>query len=389
MGNKRKIAVVIVDRANYGRLKPIMLELRRRPEVELQVVCAGTMLLDRFGTAKKVVMDDGFKVDEDVYMELEGSIPGTMAQSIGLGVIQFANAFQKLEPEFVLIIGDRYEAFSAAIAAVYRNICLIHIQGGEVSGSIDESTRHAITKLAHYHFPATARAGKYIIAMGENPGTVFPLGCPSADVVETALKEIPKEEIDRLGVGKHIDLSKPYLLVIFHPVTTEFESSEQQMQELLEALKESGQQVILLWPNIDAGADGISQAIRRFREYNRDLPIHVYKNFEPEVYIPILAKAACAAGNSSSFVRDASYLGTPVVLIGSRQDGREWCEAVMRVEPHKTEILNAIKKQLSNCKYGRTHLYGLPGVSHRIVDTIINLEPYIQKRLNYVHDLQN
>jgi UDP-hydrolysing UDP-N-acetyl-D-glucosamine 2-epimerase len=308
-----------------------------------------------------------------------------MAQSIGLGIIQFSNAFQRLKPHFVLVIGDRYEAMAATIAAVYQNICLIHVQGGEVTGSIDESTRHAITKLAHYHFPATERAGRFVVAMGEDPGTVFPYGCPSADVVMTANRSIPVEELHRLGVGPDIDLSRPYLLVIFHPITTEFGESERQMQEVLWAIKESGIQTILLWPNIDAGADGVSQAIRRFREVYRDLSLHVYKNFEPEVYIPILERASCAVGNSSSFVRDASYLGTPVVLIGSRQDGRECCEAVKRVEPHGSEILNAIRRQSANGRYKTSNLYGSPGVSKRIVDAFLTLEPYAQKKLGYVN----
>lgn len=384
MQEKRKIAVVLIDRANYGRLKPVMLDMRSRPEIELQVVCSGTMLLDRFGKAKNIVESDGFEIAEEVFMELEGSVPNTMAQSIGLGVIQFANAFQRLKSDFILVIGDRYEAMSAVIAAAYQNICLIHLQGGEVTGSIDESTRHAITKFAHYHFPATKRSGEYVIAMGERPETVFPLGCPSADVVEMALQKIPADVLDALGVGGHINLDKPFLLVLFHPVTTEFRDAEQQMEELLNALVSVGIQTLMLWPNIDAGSDGVSQAIRRFRERNHDFPLHVYKNFEPEIYIPILSLAACAVGNSSSFVRDASYLGTPVVLVGSRQDGREWCDAVKRVDPIEREIYFAICEQLAKGKYKSSSLYGEPGVSKRIVDTLITLKPYAQKKINFV-----
>jgi UDP-hydrolysing UDP-N-acetyl-D-glucosamine 2-epimerase len=255
-----------------------------------------------------------------------------------------------------------------------------------VSGSIDESTRHIITKMAHYHFPATVRAGRYIVAMGEDPKTVFPLGCPSADVVEGALKNIPKNKLDKLGVGSHIDVTKPYLLAIFHPITTRFGVAERMTQELLEALKESGHQVIMLWPNIDADSDGISQAIRRFREFNHKMPLHVYKNFEPEAYIPILAGAACAVGNSSSFVRDASYLGVPVVLVGERQDGREWSKAILRVEPRREQILKGIKKQVAKGKYPASNIYGSPGVSKKIVGMLLKIKPYAQKRLHYVNN---
>lgn len=381
---RRKIAVVLVDRANYGRLKPLMLELKSRPEIDLHVVCAGTMLLDRFGKAVELVRADGFEVAEEVYLEIEGSLPTTMTKSIGMGIIEFSSAFNRIKPEFVLMIGDRYEAMAAAVAAAYQNICLIHLQGGEVSGSIDESTRHAITKLAHYHFPATARSAEYIVAMGERPDTVFPLGCPGADVVAHAMDAVPEDEMHRLGVGPQVDFAKPYLLVVFHPVTTEYTSSEEQMGNLLEAIKETGMQTVLLWPNIDAGSDGVSQAVRRFREFNRDVPLHAYKNFEPESYIPLLGRAACAVGNSSSFVRDASYVGTPVVLVGSRQDGREWAPSVRRVEPSTAEILEAIREQVAHGPYAPSDLYGTVGCCSRIADTVITLAAYSQKRLAYV-----
>lgn len=380
---KQKIAVVLVDRANYGRLKPVMDEMTRRPEIEMRVICGGTMVLDRFGRARDVVAADGFEVFQDVYMELEGGVPSSMAKSIGLGVIEFASAFQRCKPDFVLIIGDRYEALSAAIAAAYQNICVIHIQGGEVTGSIDESARHAITKFSHYHFPATKRSADYVVALGEEVETVFCHGCPSADVVANAEITPPEEILDNIGVGKHIDFSQPYLLVLFHPVTTEFQKAEAQMQELLEAVRELDLQTVLLWPNIDAGSDGVSQAIRRFREIHPEFRLHAYKNFEPEIYIPILKKAACAVGNSSSFIRDASYLGTPIVLVGNRQDGRERCDAVKRVEAQKYEIVDAIRMQLVHGRYRPSNLYGSPGVSKRIVEAILKLDPYSQKKLAY------
>jgi UDP-hydrolysing UDP-N-acetyl-D-glucosamine 2-epimerase len=154
---KRKICVVLVDRANYGRLKPVMQALAQHPALELQVIAAGTMVLERFDAPVKVVRDDGFQIDGEIYIELEGSTPATMAKSVGFGVVEFASEFQRLKPDVVLLIGDRYEALAAAIAAAYMNLCIAHIQGGEVSGSIDESARHAISKFAHFHFPSTQR----------------------------------------------------------------------------------------------------------------------------------------------------------------------------------------------------------------------------------------
>lgn len=381
-----KITVVIVDRANYGRLKPVLQVMRDTPEIQLQIICTGSMLLERFGKAIEVVKADGFQVDEEIYIELEGSVPATMVKSMGLGIIELGNAFQRLAPDFAVIIGDRYEAMSAAIAAAYQNICLIHIQGGEITGSIDESTRHAITKMAHYHFPSTPQAGDFVVRMGERKETVFALGCPCVDVVDEACKLMPFELLGNLGVGTGINLERRFVLVLFHPVTTEFMSAESQMEQMLEALKSSGEQVIMIWPNIDAGGDGISQAIRRFREINADtVPLHVYKNLQPDVFMALLKKAACLVGNSSSFIRDASFLGTPVVLVGSRQNGRERSQAVIQVEPQKNAILEAMEFQIQHGEYPSSDIYGRPGVSRNIVDKLLTLTPYTQKRLSYVN----
>ena len=156
--SKRNVCVVLVDRANYGRLKPVLKAIAADPELNLSILASGTMVLSRFGKATQVVQEDGFAIDGEIYMELEGGTPETMAKSIGIGITECCNEFRRLKPDIVLLIGDRYEALSAAIAAAYMNLCLVHLQGGEVSGSIDESARHAITKFAHYHYPATARS---------------------------------------------------------------------------------------------------------------------------------------------------------------------------------------------------------------------------------------
>jgi UDP-hydrolysing UDP-N-acetyl-D-glucosamine 2-epimerase len=382
--SKKKVAVVLVNRANYGRLKPVMRALQRHGKVAMQVICAGSMLLDRFGRARDVVEADGFPISAEVYLEVEGSVGITMTKSTGLAVIEFASELQRLQPDFVLVIGDRYEAIAAAIAAVFLNSCLIHLQGGEVSGSIDESIRHAITKFAHYHFPATERAAGYIEAMGEDPSTIFALGCPSCDVVREAPLTVPVGTFEPLGVGRSIDFSEPYLLVLFHPVTTDQGTQEAQMQAVLDTVLWLGMQTVVLWPNIDAGADLVSQAIRRFREYHHDFCLHAYKNVPPEAYVPLLRSAACCIGNSSSFVRETSFLGTPVVLVGSRQDGREWSPSVVRVEPTRDEILAATEAQLRHGRYPTSALYGEGEVGEKIAAKIATLAPYSQKQLHYV-----
>src|SRR5581483_7460368 len=174
------------------------------------VVAAGTMVLGRFGRPVDVVRNDGFRIDSEVYIELEGSTPATMAKSVGFGVVEFASEFQRLAPELVVLIGDRYEALAAAIAAAYMNICIVHIQGGEVSGSIDESARHAITKFSHYHFPSTQRSAEYLIRMGENPASVLGVGCPSSDIARTLEGDLPAEILNGTGSGAYIDPAEPF-----------------------------------------------------------------------------------------------------------------------------------------------------------------------------------
>lgn len=383
---RRKICVVLVDRANYGRLKPVFTSIQARPELELQVVAAGTMVLSRFGYPADVVRRDGFPVDREVFIELEGSTPTTMAKSIGFGVVEFAGEFQQLKPDVVLLIGDRYEALAAAIAAAYMNICLAHIQGGEVSGSIDESARHAISKFAHYHFPSTRQAARYLIRMGEAPATILGIGCPSSDIARVLDRRLDPHAVNQIGSGASIDLSQPYLLVIFHPTTTEYGREHRRMQELLCALERLHMQTVMLWPNIDAGSDQISKAIRVFRDQTAPQWLRTVTNLQPEEYLRTLANAACAVGNSSSFVRDASYFGTPVVLAGDRQHGRECGEHVTRAPLKSGDIVTAVRTQLEHGAWAPSTLYGDGRVSDRIAEGLARLTPYTQKRLHYIYE---
>lgn len=365
-----------------------MRSLKEHPLIELQVVAAGTMVLERFDQPVNVVRKDGFSVDGEVYIELEGSTPTTMAKTVGFGVVEFASEFQRLKPNIVLLIGDRYEALAAALAAAYMNICIVHIQGGEVSGSIDESARHAITKFAHFHFPSTRRSADYIIRMGERPDTLLGIGCPSSDIARQFDRTLDSDIVNTKGSGCRIDVTQPFLLVLFHPTTTEFGGERAQMESLLEGLAGLNTQTLLLWPNIDAGSDHVSKAIRSFREHRKPDWLRTVINLPPEEYLRVLANAACAVGNSSSFVRDASYFGTPVVLVGRRQDGRETDKHVTRVAPVKSEVEAAIRAQLANGRYAPSSLYGDGHVSERIAHGLATLEPYVQKRLHFIHDVE-
>lgn len=385
--SKRKVCVVLVDRANYGRMWPVMRAIRNHPDLELQTLCAGTMLLDRFGAAVNIVESDGFTVDGRVYIELEGSVPTTMAKSVGFAVIEFASEFQRLKPDLLLLIGDRYEALAAAVAAAYQNICVAHIQGGEVSGSIDESARHAITKFSQYHFPATARAAEYIVRMGERPDTVFNVGCPVGDYISKLDTDLPDDVFNRTGVGAAIDPNKPFFLVIYHPITTEYGDQSAQIEELVASLEHIRHPAVWLWPNIDAGAEFISKSLRMFRErHMQNHWLRLLKNLPPETFQKVLKKTACAIGNSSSFIRDTTFSGTPVVLVGDRQLGRETSENVKFVACDRKAITATIKAQLAAGRYPPSKLYGDGAAAGRIADHVARVPLYAQKRLNYVYE---
>jgi UDP-hydrolysing UDP-N-acetyl-D-glucosamine 2-epimerase len=387
----RSVCVVLVDRANYGRLKPVMHAIDAHPELRLQVVAAGTMVLERFDRPVDVLREDGFEIDSEVFLELEGSTPTTMAKSVGFGTVEFAGEFRRLAPDVVLVIGDRYEALAAAVAAAYMNLCLVHIQGGEVSGSIDESARHAITRFAHFHVPSTRRSRDYLVRMGERPETILTVGCPSSDIARGVEPLGRRSVLNERGSGAAIDPNQPFLLVVFHPTTTEHGAETGQMQTLLAALDKVRKPTLLLWPNIDAGSDHISKAIRVHRDRQPDDQewLRTLINLPPEAYLQVLAAAACAVGNSSSFVRDASFLGTPVVLVGNRQRGREMDVHGVRVPVEEDAIVRAISARLAAGRHAPSTLYGDGHVSERIADALATLTPYCQKTLHYVDEAED
>lgn len=362
--------------------------IRDNPRLDIQVLAAGTMVLERFDQPVRVVRNDGFRIDGEVYIELEGSTPATMAKSVGFGIVEFAGEFQRLKPDFVLIIGDRYEALAAAIAAAYMNLPIVHLQGGEVSGSIDESARHAISKFAHFHVPATEQAKQYLLRMGEKPETILCVGCPSSDLAKTLDRKLDPAVLSNRGHGAVIDVDKPFLLVVFHPTTTEFGGERSQMEAVLAALNELKMQTLLLWPNIDAGSDHISKAIRDFRNQNEAPWLRTLTNLTPEYYLKVLANTACAVGNSSSFVRDAGFFGTPVALVGGRQRFRESDRNVVHVAPQKDEVVATIRKQLAVGRYPPSTLYGDGTVAERFVAKLETIVPYVQKHLAYASEAE-
>lgn len=381
---KRKVCVVVNSRANYGRIKSVLRAIREHPDLDLILIVGASALLWRFGNVAEQIREDGFQTDAIVYSIVEGENPTTMAKSTGMGIMELATQFENLKPDVVITVADRFETIATAIAASYMNIPLAHTQGGEVTGSIDESVRHAITKLAHIHFPATEKAKDNVIRMGEDPEKVFLTGCPAIDIVADLDLTPPDDLLIRYkGVGPDLDIHKPYLVVLQHPVTTEYGSGFDQINETLEAIKSIRMQTIWLWPNVDAGSDSISKGLRMFRENEKPDYAHFYRHFSVEDYARLIANCACLVGNSSSGIREGSFLGVPAVDIGTRQAHRERAANCINVSYNHKEIEEAIRRQIENGRYPSDTTYGDGTAGEKIAAILADVNINIQKRLMY------
>ncbi len=382
----RKICVVITARPSYSRVKTVLQGILDHPDLELQLVVAASALLDRYGTAVDYIEKDGFPIAARVYMVLEGENPASMAKTTGLGMLELATVFDNLKPDAVVTVADRFETLATAVAASYMNIPVAHIQGGEVTGSIDEKVRHAVTKLADLHFVSTRCAGERVEKMGEEPRKVFVTGCPSIDIAAglTGHAKLNFNPFERYGgVGDLHELENGYLVVMQHPVTTEHELARQHVMETLEAIYEINMPTLWFWPNVDAGSDGTSNGIRSFREKYRPENISFFKNMEPSDFLRLLFSSKCLVGNSSVGIRECSFLGVPVVNIGTRQVGRERGANVVDVDYTKEDIIAAIRQQTRNGRFAVDKLYGDGNAGVRISRVLAEAPLEIRKRLTY------
>jgi len=383
----KRICVVIGSRANYSSIKSAMSAIRERPDLELVTVVGASALLPRFGAVVDLIRQDGFAVDSIFYMIVEGENPVTMAKSTGLGLIELANIFANLKPSFVVSVGDRFETMATAVASAYTNIPLVHTMGGEVTGTIDESVRHAVTKLAHVHFPANDDAGQRIIRMGEDPESVHVVGCPRIDEVARILGAgcagLDRIFAEHKGVGGVFGLHEPFLLVSQHPVTTEYGQARSQMDATLKALQRLEMNTIMIWPNIDAGSDDISKSIRAFRERERPEWLHVFINLPIDVYVHLMDSCACLIGNSSSAVREGCFIGTPAVNVGSRQNLRVRGRNVVDVAHEPGAIADAVRGQIEHGRYDSETIYGDGRAGQRIAEVLARTSVDVQKTITY------
>lgn len=386
----RKVCVVVTARPSYARIKTVLGALHRHPAVELQLVVAGSAIIERYGNVASIMEQDGFSITARVHSLLEGDTLVGAAKSTGIGMSELTSVFEHLRPDIVVTIADRYETLATAAAAAYSNVPLAHIQGGEITGSIDEKVRHAVTKLADVHFVSTERAREYVLRMGEAPDRVFKTGCPSIDIARNVL-ETPRPDFHPLerygGVGPQLDLSQGFLIVMQHPVTTEISDTRLHLGETLEAVKALDLPTLWFWPNVDAGSDTVSKMLRTEREYGHLEHVHFFRNMSPEDFLYTLLACQCLIGNSSVGIRECSYLGVPTVNIGNRQQFRERGRNVIDVPYNRRSIIAAVERQIANGPHKRDDLYGDGTAGAKIADLLESESLSIEKHLSYADAL--
>ena len=381
----RKIAVVTGTRAEYGLLYPVIKAIEVHPYLKLSLVVTGMHLSHEFGYTVNEIEKDGFAIDDRVDMLLSSDTPDAMATSIGLGIIGMAQTWEHLKPDIILVLGDRVEPLAAAISGAYMNIPVAHVHGGDTGkGGLDESARHAITKFAHIHFPATERSAERIIRMGEDEWRVHTVGSPALYVILN-LQLLSSESVaEKFG----LDLSRPLVLALQHPVTTQVKEAAGQMRETLEAIVEIGYPTVLIYPNADAGGRSMIGEIKRYESHSF---IKTFKSLPRSEYLSLMKVASVMLGNSSSALIDAPSFGLPAVNIGIRQEGRERGRNVIDAGHNKLEIIKAIQKALTDRDFSSElskceNPYGDGKAGPRIAEVLSKLRitpQLLQKKINY------
>lgn len=381
--DERKITFVIGNRAHYARIKPI---LKFLPHSACRLVLFESAVLSEFGNIEDQIVHD---IDRQNIAQMFTNISGgnliSMTKSTGMAIIEFASEFTTNRPGVVVVTADRYETLAAATAARYMNIPVAHIQGGENSGSIDDSIRHAITKLANIHLVTNRECAERIAKMGESEDSIYITGCPTMDVCARLTEKDPGLIFEK-HAGIHepkFVLNKKYIVVAFHPVTTEYEDNKAHFNVLLDAVNNLDLQAIWMYPNSDAGNDLIRREIVRFKAQDKKGLIHFFKHFAIEDYLLLLKDAACIVGNSSVGIRESSFFGTPSVSVGSRQNMRMRAENVIDSNIDATEIHSAVLKQIENGRYAPSHLYGDGKSGKKIADVLLKCPLSVEKRMTY------
>lgn len=364
-----KVAVVLTARPSWAKLEPVCRALAKRPGVELQIIACASALLERYGRVVDVVRAQGYAIAAEVWSTYEGSNLVTSAKETGALLVELSAVLSRVRSDLVCVCADRHEVLAAAQAARYLHVSLAHMQGGERSGSVDDRVRDSITALADVHCVSTEQAKYRVYALTGDWSAIHLTGCPSIDLAREAAADPPVTLDEAQGTGAALDLAAPFLLVLQHPVTDEADQAEAQMRTTLEAVSRVSLPTLLLWPGQDAGSDAMAKAVRAFRHERPDYPLLTIKNLPPRRFLKLLQQAAVLIGNSSAGIREGSYLGVPVVNVGTRQLGRERARNVIDVPHDAVAILSAIKQQHGR-RYRPSDLYGTGDAGERIAEVL-------------------
>ncbi|PIQ91702.1 MAG: UDP-N-acetylglucosamine 2-epimerase (hydrolyzing) [Parcubacteria group bacterium CG11_big_fil_rev_8_21_14_0_20_39_22] len=380
---KRRVCFVITSFIHYSRGFLILDELNKRKDIELYVAVAGTALLSKYSSKRAHIRElleaDGINNIHEVHFNLEGDSHFIKAKTAGLGIMEFTNLFNNIKPDAIVLRGDRFEVLSAAISASYLHIPIAHIEGGDVTGTIDESVRHSITKLSHIHFTTNEPARKRVLKMGEDDKFVFNFGSPDIEVVKKVADSSSKFNFLSTGSGADIDINKPYIMVMYHPVTSESDKMGEYTRDLLEVINDLNIQTFWFWPNFDSGSESISYELRYFNDEVRGHKIRFMRYLPPKDFIYMLKNSMCLVGNSSAGLKECSFLGVPVVNIGTRQGRRLRDKNVVNTSYEKESLRKAIKKQINKGKYPESDLYNSEDTAKNIANTLATLSLYVQK----------
>jgi len=382
--SKRKICFVLTSPIHYTRNLLVLKELQKRSDVELFVALGGEIILSRatskYSNIKELLKKQGITKVFEAHFYLDGDQVIDKAKTLGLGIIEFSTLFNYIGPDLVVVRGDRFEVQAAAAAAVYQNIPCAHLEGGDITGSIDETVRHAVTKLCHIHFATNEQAKNRLVRMGEDPRYVFNFGSPEIEALDYYLKQ--KSDLSILkksGSGQELDL-KNFAMVMFHPITNQLEELSAQVRSLYEAVAATKVSTIWFYPNFDAGSETISQELRKLSLANTSSQIHFSRYLPPEIFSWLLSKTRCFVGNSSAGIKECSYLGVPVVNVGDRQSGRTKAKNVVSVGFQAKALQKALSQQLNIKRYPKDTTYYVKDTSKKIADKLSTLKLYVQKR---------
>jgi len=341
---KRRICVVTGTRAEYGLLYWLMKEIQEDTDLELQLIVTGMHLSPEFGLTYRQIEEDGFQIDKKVEILLSSDTPVGIAKSMGLGMMGFADSYEELKPDIVVLLGDRFETFCAGGAACAARLPIAHLHGGETTqGVMDEAFRHSITKMSHLHFTATEQYRKRVVQLGEHPDRVFNVGGLGIDNI----KKLPLLNRGDFESSIHFELGNKNLLVTYHPVTLENNTSGEQIQNILAALDDlQDTKIIFTHPNADTGGRVIIEMINEYVSRNSERTVS-FVNLGQVRYLSALQFVDGLVGNSSSGLTEAPSFKIGSVNIGDRQKGRAKAESVIDCEPTKASILSAIRKLYS------------------------------------------